>query len=127
MPDPAITAGSIAAAVSTVTLAVLGVDYYSLLYGLVGALLALSQAGAMGRGRAIVYVSLSTLVGAVIGNFVVAYLDSKSRHILIFGCLIGGILAQVIVAAVLKAGPVLADAVAARLKAFIEKFGGPST
>lgn len=123
MEPTTVTAGALAAAASAVTLALFGVDYYSLLYGFVGAALALSQAEAMGRSRAILYVSLSTLVGAVIGNVFVDWIDHKSRFYLIGSCLVGGIVAQALVAVLIKHAPALAEAAVTRLKNFIA--GGP--
>lgn len=116
MAEPTSTAAAAAtyaAAASGVTLALLGVDYYSLLWGMVGAFLALGSAGSMGRRRAIVYVVLSTIVGAAIGNAAVAFFQVSSRPLLIIGSLVGGAGAQLLVAAMLKAAI-----------ARIEKLGG---
>lgn len=110
MPEPtSTTAAAIAATASAVTLALFGVDYYSLLYALVGAFLALGHAEQMGRLRAVVYVCLATLVGAVLGNAVNEYLGLKSRILLIGLCLIGGIMAQALAGAVVRAAPRLAN------------------
>lgn len=106
MAEPTTTAAaSLAAAMSGITIALLGVDYYSLLYGMVGAFLALGSAESMGRGRAILYVILSTLVGSAIGNasLIVFPVGSQTRAVLILGCLVGGAGAQLLVAALLKA------------------------
>jgi predicted aconitase with swiveling domain len=116
VPEPTtLTAGAIAAAVSAATMAFFGVDYYSLLYGLVGALLALPHVEQMGRGRAVAFVVLSTLAGAVIGNGFAAYVDSKSRPVLIMGCLVGGLVAQALAGQVLQRVPRLVDALIKRV------------
>lgn len=109
MPEPiAPTVASLAAAASTIALALFGVDYYSLLYALVGAFFALGHAEQMGRMRAVVYVTLSTLAGAVIGTAVNEYLGLKSRILLIGLCLVGGIVAQALAGALVRAAPGLA-------------------
>lgn len=97
---PALTA--LAASLSGVTLALLGVDYYSLLYGMVGALMALHQAEAMARTKAIIFVVLCTLVGAALGNAALALFGTTSRALLLVGCILGGFGAQAILARLLK-------------------------
>ncbi len=117
MTDPTTTsAAAFAAMLSGVTLAMLGVDYYSLLYGMVGAFLALGSTETAGRGKAVAYVCMSTLVGAVVGNAALAFMPESMqvRQVLILGCLVGGYGAHLIAKAVL-------DAVLRR----INKFGGP--
>jgi hypothetical protein len=119
VPETGIAA-AVAAALSTASLALFGVDYYSLLYALVGALLALPHAEQMGRTRAIVYVMLSVLAGAAIGNCAVLYLHLTSRPMLILACLGGGLLAQALAAFILKnAGAIL--------EAFISRWRGKQT
>ncbi len=114
-PATPITLGAIAAAASAVTLALFGVDYYSLLYGFLGAVTALFHLKEeMGRVRAMVYVSISTLLGAAIGNAAVSYWHTDSRAWLIIGCIGGGLLAQTLAATVLKIGPRLIEAYIAR-------------
>lgn len=91
-----------AAAFSGITLALFGVDYYSLLYGLVGAMLAMHQAEAMTRLRAVVYVVLSTLVGAALGSGALALFGVSSKPLLIVCSIVGGAGAHVIVSRLLK-------------------------
>lgn len=91
-----------AAAMSGITLALLGVDYYSLLGGMVGALLAVSHSERMDRGKAIAYVLLSTFVGAVLGSSAVEAAEAKSRTMLVFSCIIGGAGAQAFVSAMIR-------------------------
>lgn len=105
MTDPmTATAASLAATLSGVALALLGVDHYSLLYGMVGALLALASPQSIGRVRAIAHVVLATFVGAALGNAAIVMLPEslQGRPILILGCLIGGYGAHVIAAALLR-------------------------
>lgn len=105
MTDPTTSAAAagIAASISGVTLALIGVEWYALLWSFVGALLAMGEAASMGRLRAIVYVALTTLVGAALGHGLVAVLDLHSRAILILFSLAGGAGAQRIVSAAIKA------------------------
>ena len=111
MAEPTTTVGSLTAAISVVTLAALGVDYYSLLYGLVGALFGLSQVAAVARAAsaaaraaaAVSHIAFSTILGASFGNAALAAFGTSNRALLIFGCLVGGYGAQLIVAAAVKA------------------------
>lgn len=102
MAEP-MTPAAFAAAASGITLAVFGVDYYSLLYGMVGAFIALGQAGQMGRSRAVVYVVLATLVGSAIGNAAVAFFGVSNRAFLILGCVVGGAGSQLLLSALVRA------------------------
>lgn len=115
MTEPT-TAGvhAISLMLSAFFMAVLGVDYYSLIWGMVGALVALFQTEQpMGRVRSVIYIALSTLCGAAIGSGVLSSISSESRALLILLSLVGGFGAQKIVTALLKAGI-----------ARIEKMGG---
>ena len=102
-PTTSTAAAGLAASISGVTLALFGVEYYALLWALVGALLAMSAAASMSRGRAIVYVALSTLVGAALGHGALALLDTQNRALLILGSLAGGAGAQQIVSTLIAA------------------------
>jgi hypothetical protein len=88
---------------SSILLAVFGLDYYSLIYGFWGALMALVVTDPLGKWRAMLFVALSTLIGAVIGNVIVTILDSQARSYLFFGCLLGGFGAQAVLTETLKA------------------------
>lgn len=104
MIDPTTsTAAAWAAALSGVTLAIFGVDYYSLLYGMVGALMAMHQAPAMARLRAVVFVAFSTLVGAALGNGALALFGSNNRALLFVGCIVCGAGWQLVVPRLLAA------------------------
>lgn len=116
MTEPTTAAASLAATLSGVTLALFGVDHYSLLYGLVGALLAMGQIDTVGRRSAVVFVVLSMLVGAAVGSAVMLALPDGWQHrpVLILGSIAGGYGANLIVAALIKA-----------LVARIDGLGGP--
>ena len=102
-PTSTTAVAAYAAAASGITLAVLGVDYYSLVYGMVGAFLALGSAGDMGKGRAVAYVILSTIVGAALGTAAVEFFSVTSKAALFVGCVVGGAGSQTLVGAFIKA------------------------
>lgn len=109
IPETSAGLAALVATLSAALLAIFGVDYYSLLGGLVGAMLSLGGAARMSRGNSIVFVLLSTFVGAVLGNVVATRLDQPPRAVLILLCIGGGILAQALASALVAAGPRLAD------------------
>ena len=98
MAEPTMTlAPVLAASASTITLALIGVDHYSLVWGLVGALLALYQAETMGRIKSVTFVALSTLIGAALGTAAQEWWGGTSRPLLILASLTGGFGAQAII------------------------------
>lgn len=98
MPEPTTTSvASVAAAISSVTLALLGVDYHSLLYGLVGALIAVGQSEHTVRWKAVVSVVLSTIAGSVLGTVAVEAFNLTGKTSLLLGCIVGGAGAQALV------------------------------
>jgi hypothetical protein len=97
------TAAGLAAALSATTLALLGVDYYSLLYGMVGAMSAAMAAQALPWVRMLILVALSTLVGAILGNAAVALLGSTNGFLLKAGCIVAGFGAQPLLAKIVCA------------------------
>ena len=106
MPEPT-TAGvhAFALALSALTMSLLGVDYYSLVWGMVGAQFALFQNDVpMGRVRSVIYIALSTLIGAAVGTGILSIFSSESRALLILVSLVGGFGAQKIVTELLNAG-----------------------
>jgi len=103
MTEPATTAASVAAAASGITMALLGVDYHSLLYGLIGALIAVSQAQHTSRWRAVASVVLSTVTGAVLGTAAAEVLGLTGKAALLLGCIVGGAGAQALVLALVRA------------------------
>ena len=116
MPEPTTTAAaSVAAAASGLTLALLGVDYHSLLYGLIGALIAVGQAQHTSRWRAVLSVVLSTVTGAVLGTVVVESLGVAGKASLLLGCIVGGAGAQALVLGLVRVAG-----------ARIDRMGGPS-
>jgi hypothetical protein len=90
------------AGLSSVLLTLFGVDYYALMWGLVGACLALTQLESMSTRRALIYVALSTLIGAALGTTAVEFFRTTHRAFLITGSLVGGAGAQVLVGALLQ-------------------------
>lgn len=105
-PEPAVSAAhALALALSTVSLALLGVDYYSLVWGMIGAYVALFQGQrTMGRVQSVIFVALSTLVGAAVGTGVLSFFSSESRALLNLCSLVAGFGAQKVVTALLNAG-----------------------
>ena len=104
MPEPTTTAAaSVAAAASGITMALLGVDYYSLLYGLIGALIAVGQSGHTSRWKAVASVILSTITGSVLGTVAVEALGLTGKPSLLLGCIVGGAGAQALVLGLVSA------------------------
>lgn len=96
--------------VNQTLLTVLGVDYYAIIWSFLGSLVALTQTERMGRSRALLFVCLSTLVGAALGSAAFAYLgSSQPKPILLLCSVVGGFGWQLIMAA-------LVQAVVARIK-----------
>lgn len=91
------------AGASQAMMTLFGVDYYAMLWAFVGTLLALTQAAPMTRPRAIVYVLLSTLIGAAFGSWAVAAIDVKARAHLLWLSVVGGFGSQIIIATALQA------------------------
>jgi hypothetical protein len=112
---------AIVATVSATLLAVFGVDYYSLLGGLVGAMLALGASQSMSRGGAVLFVMLSMFAGAVIGSVAATYFAHPPRALVIGLCIVGGVVAQAIASALLAAAPRLTKAAADAVE---KRFGG---
>ena len=97
------TVSVLAATASTISLALLGVDYYSLVWAMFGAMLAVYQSEKLGRVRAVAFVFLSTLIGAACGTAVLEWAASTSRPLLILASLVAGSGAQLLVKALLQA------------------------
>lgn len=98
-----ITIPAAVAAASSVTLALFGVDYYSILWGFIGAMFALMEAEREPWARAVLSVMLSTLLGAAFGSLTQLLLDHPNRAVLIFGSLVGGAGSKIIVKAAIEA------------------------
>lgn len=98
-----VTLGALAGAISGATLALLGVDYYSLVWALVGAMVARSERASMGRVRAVIYIALSTLLGAALGSAAVVLAEQQHRAVLILASIVCGAGAQMLISAVLQA------------------------
>lgn len=110
MPAPAAptAAGATAVAdfmatVSALTIALIGVDYFSLLWSFAGALYAhinrdTVPASTLRRSRvyAVLYVVLSTLAGAALGTWLAGLSDQPGQPLRIVCCLVAGGGAQVL-------------------------------
>lgn len=90
------------AALNAGLLAVLGVDYYATIWAFVGSLLALTQMQRMSRPRAVIYVLLSTLIGAALAGGAVIFLGTEHRATTVVLGLLGGAGSQVFVTLLLQ-------------------------
>jgi hypothetical protein len=104
---------AIIAGLSSIIMTLFGVEYYALVWGLVGALLALTQIESMPIRQAVLHVTLSTLIGAALGSAGVEFFSATHRVFLIIGSLVGGAGAQILVGEIIKS-----------LLARIKKLGG---
>lgn len=112
MTDPNHFFNGLAVALSAATLALLGLDHLSVIWGFIGALFAAFQAERMGRARAILFVVLSTLGGAALGNGLLAAAGVQQpagRLMLYLACLVGGYGAQALLARLLRRGLQVVD------------------
>lgn len=118
MVEPTTTTTTVAiftAIVSSTTLAILGVDYNSLVGALVGAIFALSVGPATGSPtyRIVLKVMLTTLAAAMLGSGIAALVTTLNK-IIIAICFVCGAGIQVIVATAISS-----------LASFVKKiFGG---
>lgn len=125
MPEPTSAVLAAIAGLSAITLALFGVDYHSLVYALCGAMFSLFLSGQMTWGRAVVYVLLSTIVGAVLGNLAAAYITGKPPKIVLIAlCLLCGFMAQAIAQAMQRTAPVLADILVKWLERLLRRLTG---
>lgn len=69
---------------SATLLAVLGVDYYSLLWAVVGSVGALLYTAPTTRSRAAFTVAVSTLMGAALGTFVAERMGGSRSVLIVF-------------------------------------------
>jgi hypothetical protein len=93
-----------AATLSAMTVALLGVDSYSVMYSALGAYLAVlhSKDPSMPRLRVFITVILTTLIGAALGTAAFEVLAMKIKPVLFVSCIVGGFGAQAILAALLN-------------------------
>ncbi|WP_295378345.1 putative holin [uncultured Pseudacidovorax sp.] len=90
MPEPTTTtAASLAAGASTLAMALLGVEYYALVWGLIGALCAAYHAERMPWPRALIFVGLSTLVGAACGAWANESLGKSTTQLAVLSLVCG--------------------------------------
>lgn len=103
MTDPGtLSAASTAAWLSAFSLALLGVDYYSIVWGMGGALVMLAWGPSIGRWRAILTVWASTLTAAALAH-VLADMAGGDRKFLIASAFLLGIGAQPLTKAAVEA------------------------
>lgn len=97
MPEPTIPAAGLAAAVATVSaavLAVLGIDYYALVGAFVGALLGVSAMRTTGLLPMLLTLAITTLAAAAIGQGFAEVIGSTKRPVLMLCCLVLGAVGQ---------------------------------
>ena len=102
-PTTSAAAAGIAASISGVTLALIGVDLHALLWSLVGALFVMGEAPSMGRVRAVFYIVLTMLVGAALAHGLMAVAGVQNPYILNGLAVVFGAGAQRVVSALIKA------------------------
>lgn len=101
MTEPMTTtaAAAFTGAISGVTMALLGVDYHSLIGGGLGAFYTISRGGEqMGAIKAIISMLLTMVIGAILGSALVSLIGNEKRIILIAICIVCGAGVQKIVA-----------------------------
>ncbi|MEI6317406.1 MAG: hypothetical protein WCS09_02750 [Pseudomonadota bacterium] len=103
MTDPAALPAAVTAAwLSSVSLALFGVDYYAIVWGMGGALVMLAWSEPMGRWRAILTVWASTLTAAALAH-TLADMAGGDRKFLIGAAFLLGLGAQPITQAAVEA------------------------
>lgn len=95
------TATALAATFTGVTMALFGVDHFSIIYGFVGAMFAAFEVERVGRAKAVLLVVLSTVGGAAMGNGVVEMFGSNGKA-LFLGCIACGFGTQAILSAIVS-------------------------
>lgn len=80
----------IIAGISTYTMALFGIDYYSLVYALLGAMLLLSSHKKTTKLRAVGFVLLSAVTGAAMGTALIEYVGTTSKSALFVAAMVCG-------------------------------------
>ena len=110
--DPNQYINALVAVLGGLSMALLGLDHLSVIWGFIGALTALFQSERMGRWRGIFFVVLSTLGGAALGNGLITMAGVQQpagRMLLYAACLVCGFGAQAFVARLLRRGLAAVD------------------
>jgi hypothetical protein len=96
------TATAVAATLSGITMAMLGVDHLSVIYGFVGAMFAVFEVERLGRAKAVLLVVLSTVGGAAMGNGLVELIGPDRKAVIFLGCIACGFGVQAILSAIVS-------------------------
>jgi len=106
MSDPAVhVAAAYATSASAISLAIIGVDYYAIVWGLLGALSMLALTAPVTRTRAVLTVMASTACAAAMSHFLVGLIaeDKESRSAIIAVAFVLGAGAQPVLLEVIEA------------------------
>lgn len=88
--------------ISANLISLLGLNYYALVWAFIGALVALTQSNRMERVRAVIYVLLSTFIGALLGTAAGEWLAISKVSLVAVLSLLGGVGWQSMIASMLK-------------------------
>lgn len=105
MAEPTSAVAAIVAAFSAVLLALFGLDYYALVWSFVGTLGAMFfRETSLGSGKSLVYIFLSTLLGAALAQGLVYLIGLKDqRQVIMLLSVIAGGGSQAVASALLEA------------------------
>lgn len=94
---------SYVAFVSAYLASTLGLNYFAVVWAFIGAMVALTRIQKMNRTRALVYVMLSTLIGALLSTFAADWWKVQVPSAIAFMALLGGMSWQRLTAAAVLA------------------------
>lgn len=104
MTEPTTFAAVVVTAISAVTMSMLGIDYYGLVWALLGALYNVyNRQSADSKTRTTAFVVLSTIIGAGLGMAAASVLAITVKIVASVCCLIGGYAIQQILDSLKKA------------------------
>lgn len=90
------------AALNAATLALLGVNYYAVVWAFLGSLVAMTQMERKVWSRAVLYSLLSTLIGSLMGTATADFLNITNRSALAFLSILGALGWQTFLAICIK-------------------------
>lgn len=102
LPSTVVGVDSVVSFISANLISLLGLNYYALIWAFVGALVALTQSERMERLRAVIYVALSTFIGALLGTAAGEWLAISKVSLIAVLSLVCGVGWQGMIAAMLK-------------------------